>query len=85
MTSYYCRLYWVHALIKQYLITGRKHALIKKYALNKHVRLLTRLYGIILHGAKVTAMVMDTHHRRSPLVQGGLEIPIQVTVGRKCT
>ena len=23
---------------------------------------------------------MDTHHRRSPLVQGGLEIPIQVTV-----
>ena len=37
-------------------------------------------YYIILHGAKVTAMVMDTHHRRSPLVQGGLEIPIQVTV-----
>ena len=25
-------------------------------------------------------MVMDIHHRRSPLVQGGLEIPIQVTV-----
>ena len=25
-------------------------------------------------------MVMDTYHRRSPLVQGGLEIPIQVTV-----
>ena len=37
-------------------------------------------YYIILHGAKVTAMVMDTHHRRSPLVLGGLEIPIQVTV-----
>ena len=37
-------------------------------------------YYIILHGAKVTAMVMDTNHRRSPLVQGGLEIPIQVTV-----
>jgi len=37
-------------------------------------------YYIILHGAKVTAMVMDTYHRRSPLVQGGLEIPIQVTV-----
>ena len=37
-------------------------------------------YYIILHGAKVTAIVMDTHHRRSPLVQGGLEIPIQVTV-----
>ena len=25
-------------------------------------------------------MVMNTHHRRSPLVQGGLEFPIQVTV-----
>jgi len=25
-------------------------------------------------------MVIDTRHRRSPLVQGGLEIPIQVTV-----
>ena len=25
-------------------------------------------------------MVMDNHHRRSPLVQGGLEIPIQVAV-----
>ena len=37
-------------------------------------------YYIILHSAKVTAMVMDTHHRRSPLVQGGLEIPIQVIV-----
>ena len=37
-------------------------------------------YYIILHGAKVTAMVIDTHHRRSPLMQGGLEIPIQVTV-----
>ena len=37
-------------------------------------------YYIILHGVKVTAIVMDTHHWRSPLVQGGLEIPIQVTV-----
>ena len=37
-------------------------------------------YYTILHGAKVTAMVVDTYHRRSPLVQGGLEIPIQVAV-----
>ena len=37
-------------------------------------------YYIFLHGTKVTAMVMDNHHRRSPLVQGGLEIPIQVAV-----
>ena len=46
--EYYCRFlnYWVYALIRQYLTTGRKYALIKKYALNKDVRLLTRLYGI---------------------------------------
>ena len=37
----------------------------------------------MLHGAIVTAKVMDTHHRRSPLVQGGLEIPIEVTVTMK--
>ena len=23
---------------------------------------------------------MDAHHRRSPLIQGGLEIPVEVTV-----
>ena len=43
----YHRLYWVHALIRYYLITGRKYVLIKKYVLNKHVRLLTRLYGTV--------------------------------------
>ena len=35
---------------------------------------------IMLYGAIVTVKVVDIHHRRSPLVQGGLEIPIQVTV-----
>ena len=44
---YYC-LYWVQALIRHYITTGRKYALIKKYVLNKHVRLLTRLYGMPL-------------------------------------
>ena len=34
----------------------------------------TYTYYIILHGAKVSAMVMDTHHRRSPLVQGMLRV-----------
>ena len=28
----------------------------------------------------MTCQVTDVHHRRSPLVQGGIEIPIQVTV-----
>ena len=36
------------------------------------------MYFIIAHGATVT--YTDDHHRRSPLIQGGLEIPIEVTV-----
>ena len=32
-SEYYHHLYWVHALIRHYLTTGRKYALIKKYAL----------------------------------------------------
>lgn len=34
----------------------------------------------MLHGASASAKVVDTHYRRSPLGQGGLEIPIDVTV-----
>ncbi len=49
--------------------------------LPKEISRITRF--IMLHGAIVTAKVMDTHHRRSPLVQGGLEIPIEVTVTMK--
>ncbi len=37
-------------------------------------------YFIILRGGRLSAKVLDTQHRRSPLVQGGLEIPIQVTL-----
>ena len=54
--EYYYRLYWVHALIRHYLTTGRKYALIKKYAPNKHVRLLTRLYGILV------CFLFGSHH-----------------------
>ena len=35
---------------------------------------------IILHGATVKVKVSDTKHRRSPLIQGGLEIPVEVEV-----
>lgn len=35
---------------------------------------------VILYGAIVVVKILNTHHRRSPLVQGGLEIPIQVIV-----
>lgn len=38
---------------------------------------------IMFYGALVTAKVTETHHRRSPLLQGGLEIPIEVTVKMK--
>ena len=33
-----------------------------------------------MYGPVVTVKVLDTHHCRSPLVQGSLEIPIQVIV-----
>ena len=46
--------------------------------LPKEISRVTRF--IMLHGATVAVKVLDTHHRRSPLVQGGLEIPIQVLV-----
>lgn len=35
---------------------------------------------IILHGATVKVKVSDTKYRRSPLIQGGLEIPVEVDV-----
>ena len=34
----------------------------------------------MLRGAMVVVKILDTHHHRSPLVPGGLEIPIQMTV-----
>jgi len=38
---------------------------------------------IILHGATVKVKVSDTKYRRSPLIQGGLEIPVEVEVQMK--
>ena len=35
---------------------------------------------IMEHGAVVTLKVKDVHYRRSPLVQGGLEIPVMAQV-----
>lgn len=49
-------------------------------------REISRLtHFIIVHGAKVSCKVMDVHHRRSPLVQGGLEIPCKVIVEMEMT
>lgn len=45
------------------------------------LREVSRLTHFIMqHRAIVVVKVLDTHHRRSPLVQGGLEIPIQLIV-----
>ena len=35
---------------------------------------------IILYGATVTVTVCDINYRRSPLIQGGLEIPVEITI-----
>lgn len=37
-------------------------------------------YYLIFYGGRVTCQVMDDRHRRSPLIQGGLEIPVKVIV-----
>ena len=35
---------------------------------------------IVEHGASVVALVLATHHRPSPLIQGRLEIPVKLIV-----
>ena len=34
----------------------------------------------MLYGATATVTVRDINYRRSPLIQGGLEIPVEVTI-----
>ena len=38
------------------------------------------VWFIMLHGAHVSLKVIDEAYRRSPLVQGGLEFPVLVTI-----
>ena len=38
------------------------------------------MWFIIYHRVAVLVRVVDVNHRRSPLVQGGLEIPIEVSI-----
>ena len=35
---------------------------------------------IIVHGGVVTVKVLDMNHCRLPLIQGGLEIPVEVSI-----
>ena len=64
-------------------------AVIKQHGLRQQVvghlaREISRFtWFIINHGASVSVKVVDVHQRRSPLVQGGLEIPIEVCVVMK--
>lgn len=37
-------------------------------------------YYILIYGGRVSCQVISVCYRRSPLVQGGLEIPVRVTV-----
>lgn len=37
-------------------------------------------YSLIVHDARLSCRVVGVHHRRSPLIQGSLEIPVEVTV-----
>ena len=42
---------------------------------------ITRIVRFIMaHGAQASVTVLDDHHRRSPLIQGALEIPVKLTV-----
>ena len=34
----------------------------------------------MMHGARASCKVMDAHYRRFPLIQGCLEIPVEVTI-----
>ena len=40
---------------------------------------------IILYGVTVTTKVTDVNHRRLPLIQGGLKLPVGVTVTMEST
>lgn len=50
--------------------------------LPKEVSWATRF--MLFYGALVSAKVVDTRYRRSPLVQEGLEIPVEVNVTTTC-
>lgn len=40
---------------------------------------------IMSYGATITVQVVDINRRRSPLVQGGLEIPVKVTISMQAS
>ena len=61
----------------RHVIVAVKHSQIVGH-LPKEISRIARF--IMAHGAQASVTVLDDHHRRSPLIQGGLEIPVKLTV-----
>ena len=74
-------LYDRHAISVKKHLPGRLTSSVVGH-LPKELSRITRY--IMMYGAVVTVKVVDIRHRRSPLVQGGLEIPVQVDVRINC-
>ena len=49
----------------------------REYRLPREISRATRFF--LLRGGMVHLKVTDENYRRSPLIQGGLEIPVEVT------
>ena len=65
----------------RYAIAGyKKFGLFEKIIGHLPREISRYIHFIILHGATISIKVVDVSHRRSPLIQGGLEIPVKVTV-----
>ena len=67
----------------QYVIATTKQlsSILTKSVAGHLPREISRLmYFIILHGVRVSVKALDVHHWKLPLIQGGLEFPVEVTV-----
>ena len=85
---------WIPTVNEQLSFEPEPNNCFDRYAIAavKYLRNDTRVVGhlpkevsrlvtfILAHGAEVSVKVMDNNHRRSPLIQGGLEIPILVII-----
>ena len=70
-------MYNPNAMAGKIMLPGTLVASIVGY-IPKEISCYTRY--IVEHGASVDAFVLATHYRPSPLIQGGLEIPIELVV-----
>ena len=61
-------------------MAGKKCIIIAGTGTNSQLSVSRFTYFIISHGARVFCKFVEVNHGRSPLIQGGLEITIEVTV-----